>query len=46
MASVLAECIRELGAAWGTTGYPVAVVTTTAEPDAIPVGVMDDFTYL
>ncbi|ELU45066.1 peroxisomal biogenesis factor 6 [Rhizoctonia solani AG-1 IA] len=45
MAAVLAECIRELGAAWGSTGYPVAVVATTAEPDAIPVGVMACFRH-
>ncbi|CAE6348324.1 unnamed protein product [Rhizoctonia solani] len=42
MAAVLAECIRGLGAAWGSTGYPVAVVATTAEPDAIPVGAPDE----
>ncbi|KAG8761406.1 peroxisomal assembly protein, partial [Ceratobasidium sp. 423] len=45
MAAVLAECIRGLGAAWGSTGYPVAVVATTAEPDAIPVGVMACFRH-
>ncbi|KAG8748309.1 peroxisomal assembly protein [Ceratobasidium sp. 414] len=45
MASVLAECIRSLGAAWGATGYPVAVVATTAEPDAIPVSVMACFRH-
>ncbi|CAE7171060.1 unnamed protein product, partial [Rhizoctonia solani] len=45
MAAVLAECIRGLGAAWGATGYPVAVVATTAEPDAIPVGVMACFRH-
>ncbi|KAJ1309501.1 hypothetical protein OPQ81_006276 [Rhizoctonia solani] len=45
MAAVLAECIRGLGAAWGSTGYPVAVVATTAEPDAIPVSVMACFRH-
>jgi peroxin-6 len=45
MAAVLAECIRGLGAAWGATGYPVAVVATTAEPDAIPVSVMACFRH-
>ncbi|KAG9086002.1 peroxisomal assembly protein [Ceratobasidium sp. 370] len=45
MAAVLAECIRGLGAAWGATGYPVAVVVTTAEPDAIPVSVMACFRH-
>ena len=45
MAAVLAECIRGLGTAWGATGYPVAVVATTAEPDAIPVSVMACFRH-
>ncbi|KAG8683461.1 peroxisomal assembly protein, partial [Ceratobasidium sp. 395] len=45
MAAVLAECIRGLGAAWGVTGYPVAVVATTAEPDAVPVSVMACFRH-
>ncbi|CAE6380702.1 unnamed protein product [Rhizoctonia solani] len=45
MAAVLTECIRGLGAAWGSTGYPVAVVATTAEPDVIPVGVMACFRH-
>ncbi|QRV99956.1 AAA family ATPase [Ceratobasidium sp. AG-Ba] len=45
MAAVLAECIRGLGVAWGETGYPVAVVATTAEPDAIPVSVMACFRH-
>ncbi|GAN09823.1 AAA-domain-containing protein [Mucor ambiguus] len=45
LATVLQECIRNVNAAHATTGYPVMVIATTGDIDALPSSVLSCFRH-
>ncbi|KAI7904380.1 P-loop containing nucleoside triphosphate hydrolase protein [Cokeromyces recurvatus] len=45
LATVLQECIKNVNSAHATTGYPVMVVATTGDVDALPSSVLSCFRY-
>lgn len=45
LATVLQECIKNVNAAHATTGYPVMVIATTGDIDALPSSVLSCFRH-
>lgn len=45
LATVLQECIQNVNAAHATTGYPVMVIATTGDIDALPSSVLSCFRH-
>ncbi|KAI8141111.1 P-loop containing nucleoside triphosphate hydrolase protein [Fennellomyces sp. T-0311] len=45
LATVLQECIENVNAAHATTGYPVMVVSTTSDIDALPTSILGCFRH-
>lgn len=45
LANVLQECIKNVNAAHATTGYPVMVIATTSDVDALPSSILGCFRH-